>query len=63
MKEDCCLIMKWCTNSMERSEKEALEREKELWRRIGLAQLGELPGKRASIVPGRGQDVRTIYII
>ena len=55
MKEDYYLIMKWCTNSMERSEEEALGREKELWRRIGLAQLGELPG--------REQNVRAICIV
>ena len=28
VKEDCYLIMKWCINSVERSEEEALEREK-----------------------------------
>ena len=63
VKEDCYLIVKRCTSSVGRSEEEVLGREKELWRRIGLAQLGELPGKRTSIVPGREQDVRTICII
>lgn len=49
VKEDCCLIAKWCTSSVDRSEEEVLGREKELWRRIGLAQLGELLGKRTNI--------------
>lgn len=51
VKEDCYLIVKQYTSSVDRSEEEALGMEKELWRRIGLAQLGELPGKRRSIVP------------
>jgi len=53
VKEDCYLIVKRCTGSVDKSEEEVLGREKELWRRIGLAQLGELPGKKTSIVPGR----------
>jgi hypothetical protein len=51
VKEGCYLIVKQYTSSVDRSE-EALGME-ELWRRIGLAQLGELPGKRRSIVPGK----------
>lgn len=35
--EDCYLIMKQYTSSVDRSEEEALGREKGLWRRIGLA--------------------------
>ena len=51
MKEDCYLIVKRSTSSVDRSEEEVLGRE-ESWRQIGLAQLGELPG--------REQGIRTI---
>jgi len=66
VKEDRYPVVKWCTSSVssvDRSEGEVLGREKELWRRTGLAQLGEPPGERTSIMPEREQDVRIICIV